>query len=287
MSMGIFNMLKGMNDRKEIPVFKRTPFSIPGCKYSSLRHLLALLPQSDTYIEPFGGTGVVLLNKPATKLEVFNDINSGIYCFYRCLQNKEKLDRLNYLIEHSVQSYEAFIECRDGWMSENEDVSIAYKWYYHIMYSFGRIGRHFGRSTNPKSTLPSIRDSVTEFGYIHNRLKYVILENCDYSQILKRYDDYGVLFYLDPPYYETNTGAYRSELTVNDHAALLNTIFKLKGKVYISTYYNDLYSKQPWDNVHSWNIGSKNIRNTTKDNGLEDREFMPNTDTKEYLYVKD
>ena len=59
-----------------------------GNKTSILSILYALFPLNyERYIEPFGGSGAVLLGKPVPdRFEVLNDYNRNLVNLYRCMQ---------------------------------------------------------------------------------------------------------------------------------------------------------------------------------------------------------
>ena len=40
------------------------------------------LPAHNTYVEPFGGSAAVLLNKPRSKVEIFNDKDGDVVNFF-------------------------------------------------------------------------------------------------------------------------------------------------------------------------------------------------------------
>jgi DNA adenine methylase len=48
-------------------------FPYIGGKYYMLRYILSLIPEHSVYVEVFGGSGKVLLNKEPSKIEVWND----------------------------------------------------------------------------------------------------------------------------------------------------------------------------------------------------------------------
>ncbi len=88
-----------------------------------------------------------------------------------------------------------------------------------------------------------------------NRLRGVVVENKNALEVIKIYDDPGVLFYCDPPYListRSNKGAgtYKHELTDENHIHLAELLWKTKGLVVISGYpselYEELYTKQGW-----------------------------------------
>ena len=78
-----------------IPVSKevvniKTPVSWMGNKTPILNILYALFPrQYNRYIEPFGGSGAVLLGKEQPdKFEVYNDYNRNLVNLFRCMRDR-------------------------------------------------------------------------------------------------------------------------------------------------------------------------------------------------------
>ena len=61
-----------------------------GNKTSILSILYSLFPLNyERYIEPFGGSGAVLLGKPAPdRFEVLNDYNRNLVNLYRCMRDR-------------------------------------------------------------------------------------------------------------------------------------------------------------------------------------------------------
>lgn len=73
-------------------------------------------------------------------------------------------------------------------------------------------------------------------GEVSKRLNKVVIENQDFQQILKNYDKKDALFYLDPPYYETEK-YYPDRFMPEDHIRLRDALANVKGKFILS--YND------------------------------------------------
>lgn len=75
--------------RKKVMTIK-TPVSWMGNKTSILHIIYALFPKSYTrYIEPFGGSGAVLLGKSVPdKFEVYNDYNANLVNLFRCMRDR-------------------------------------------------------------------------------------------------------------------------------------------------------------------------------------------------------
>lgn len=68
------------------------PFRWYGGKYSHLKWLLPQLPETHRYVEPFGGSGSVLLNRDPSPVEVYNDRDSDVTNFFKVLRdNRDEL----------------------------------------------------------------------------------------------------------------------------------------------------------------------------------------------------
>lgn len=83
-------VLRAVGNPAEEVVFIRTPVSWVGNKTNILHILYALFPlKYERYIEPFGGSGAVLLGKTkADKFEVYNDFNHNLVNLFRCMRDR-------------------------------------------------------------------------------------------------------------------------------------------------------------------------------------------------------
>ena len=66
---------------------KKLAFGWYGGKFSHLDWLLPLLPEAHHYCEPFGGSGAVLLNRPPSPVETYNDLDGEVVNFFRALRD--------------------------------------------------------------------------------------------------------------------------------------------------------------------------------------------------------
>jgi len=253
--MNLFNDLDRttqVSDKKDSKVL-RAPFGYPGGKTKSVPNILKHLPYKKIYVEPFGGSAAVLLARQPVDLEVYNDRYGGVVAFYRCLRNPEKYQQLIDYLELTVHSREDFVDAKETWCDESDDVVRAAKWYYMVNYSFAAVGRNYGRSTSSSGVMGGkIRNKLKHFDHLHNRLKRVQIENQDWYDCIRDYDGKDTVFYLDPPYVDAYPGTYKYEMKHDDHRRLLETIFSLRGFCAVSGYSNPLYENQSWDAKYSW-----------------------------------
>lgn len=286
----LFDDLFGMEEeevrRKEV---QRAPYGYVGAKYRSIAHLMKHLPYRYKWVDHFGGSGVVTLNRNESKLEVFNDRYSGVSCFYRCLQKKDTCDALIERLKLTCHSREEFYYCRDTWMRETDTVERAAKWFFMMRTSVISKGHCYARSTNslPPITLPK---ALELFYPVHYRFRDVIVENLDFEVCFNDFDSHNCVHYFDPPYLETDTGIYSGSWTEKDLKRLLNCIENAKGFCALSHYPHKLIDSQPfWTKKEVWHVPiTAEVRAFSKENYKENYKNVQQTDfAKEVLYIKE
>lgn len=291
--LALFNALDVTDEIRERYV--RSPFGYPGGKSRSLEHILPNLPYRDGYGEAFGGSGSVLLARHASDLEIYNDRFGGVTCFYRVLRDPAKLYTLMERLNLTVYSREEFLWCKETWEGVDDEIERAARWFYMHQASFTRQERNFGRATSGKgrSVTSTIRDNLQFFEPCHHRLKYVLIENLDWRQFLKDFDNPGMVFYLDPPYLKYSVGMYKHVMTQQDHIEMCERIFQLQGFVALSGYGDDqtrsIYGRYPWDDVKEWKtINTMTALATTETNQRSEINYeIERLDATELLFIKE
>lgn len=235
----------------EAPII-RAPFGYPGGKFRSVRQILPHLPYRRIYVEPFGGSAAVILARRPSKVEVFNDRYAGVVAFYRVVRDPVKLRALCSRLELTIHAREEWLYAKETWENCADDVERAALWYYMTVYSFGQLGRNFGRATASSVIAGKIQNKLKGFQTIHERFRHIQVENQDWRQCLTDYDHEEAVFYLDPPYLAVHEGAYTHTMTHDDHRELLDTVMSMKAFVAMSGYSNPLYEEQDWDNRYEW-----------------------------------
>ena len=212
-----------------------------------IKHILPLVNsiQHKVYVETFGGGGVVLFTKRPVALEVFNDINSGLYNFMYVLSKPKLFKRFQRRIEVLPYSWELYFDAWDTWKDETDKVERAVKWFIMIRQGFsGKLDRSWSFSVSGKSIATknwmSAIDRLPEYAM---RMRGVQVENRDWRIIHDRYDSPNTLFYLDPPYvHETRrSGGYDDEMNNKEHEDLIENLLTLQGNVVLSGYQHPIY----------------------------------------------
>jgi DNA adenine methylase len=199
-----------------------------------------------TYVEPFGGMASVLLNKPPTDVEVYNDLDLRVWNLFDVLKNhgEEFRRRLNLTLYHELEFNRSLAE------SEGEGVAAAAALYARFRQSFGGMGESFsytkfrsrrGMADVVSGWLSSIEENLPLVIARLQELQYVFRQDAPF--IIEKYDAKHTLFYLDPPYVpETRVaGGYEHEMTEADHRHLLDVIRQCRGHVMLSGYSSSLY----------------------------------------------
>lgn len=268
--------------------YQKGVLSYMGNKYSSLPGIMPHLPYRDGWIDLFGGSGAVTIARRKSKFEVFNDKHSGLISFFKCVQNEDILQELINTIELMPHSRELFVYNKSNWEADQNEVTRAAKFYYMIQSSFSGRGQAFGRDLNTRNTVwRKIHEKLPMFSMIHERFKNVLIENLDFRQCLKDFDGPGVIWYIDPPYVDSNV--YQHGLGRKEHIELCERIFQLEGFVALSGYENDIYDNFSWDEVHQVIVDGRCATLAfDKNNNMQNLQgTVERKERIEYLWIKE
>lgn len=237
-----------------------------GNKTSILHILYALFPLNyERYIEPFGGSGAVLLGKKKPdKFEVYNDFNHNLVNLFQCMRDRPValIEEIGFLNLNSRDDFNRNKELfkdekfKDRFIEEEmEKIQLLFdkptadelielmtrrKLDYNLRraamflkllrYSYSSGGKSFAcQPMNIRSLFGLIQD-------VSIRLNNAVIENQDFEILIKHYDRDNAFFYCDPPYYSSEY-VYQCGFTWDDHLRLKNALANAKGKWLVS--YND------------------------------------------------
>lgn len=220
----------------EGPDMAKPPFPWIGSKEKIAPYILQLFPPKLTqYVEPFGGSGAVLLALPPdpNRLDIYNDLDAELVNLFSCIKECSNvlLRELKFLPIHGrklfeyyrdfvahkevyFQNVQAEIEClgdRSCFTEEQAgellpifqerlalyDVKRAAAYYLAIRGSFSGTINSFGVKGL------DVERFLKLFPPVSARLKDVPLENKNALQLIRERDKKGSLIYADPPYVKT------------------------------------------------------------------------------------
>ena len=214
--------------------------------------LIPMFPPHKVYVEVFGGAGSMLLAKPPSAMEVYNDLNSGLCDFFRVTSDPKLFDAFYRRVGVLPSSRELYYQCCEEWEKQKDIVERVWRWYVVGRQSFGGLfGSSWGFSAGSISnrmstTVQTWIGALASLPELHSRLQRVQVENNDFRKILKTYDSPDTFFYCDPPYVtesrKTET-VYKHEMTDRDHKALVHMLLNLQGTAMLSGYANPIYAK--------------------------------------------
>ncbi len=258
---------------------KLIAFGWYGGKYSHLDWLLPLLPKCHHYCEPFAGSGAVLINRPSSPIETYNDLDGEVVNFFKVLrENKNELVEKIGLTPFSREEFGLACE----YDSELEPLERARRFYVRARQVRTGLAQtaSLGRWANCKDTTRAGMSGVVsrwlgaveQLPDIADRLLRVQIENRPAIEVIRLYDAPKTLFYCDPPYIHGTRGddkAYGYEMSDQDHRALAATLNSVKGMVAISNYdchlMAELYPKSKWRK----HVSPERTIHSTKDKRVE------------------
>lgn len=226
---------------------KLIAFGWYGGKYSHLDWLLPLLPKTQHFCEPFGGSAAVLINREPSPVETYNDLDSEVVNFYRVLReqkdalieqigltpfSREELERAAVEPTENLTELERarrfYVRARQVRTGLAQTAS-AGRWAHCLLTSragmAGAVSRWLG--------------AVEDLNLIAQRLLRVQIEHAPAIEVIRRYDSPQTLFYCDPPYPHDSRGdnkAYAHEMTDDQHRELAAVLRRVQGKVALSSY---------------------------------------------------
>ncbi len=251
----------GVRSRKALPppisglkgARKLIAFGWYGGKFSHLEWLLPLLPPCHHYCEPFSGSAAVLLNRPPSPVETYNDLDGEVVNFFRVLRDQKAA--LIESIGLTPFSREEFsIACTlDPSLEPLERARRFYVRARQVRTGLAQTAS-IGRWANCKNTSRSGMSGVVsrwlggieDLPAIAERLLRVQIENRPALDVITLYDAEQTLFYCDPPYIHNTRGdtkAYGYEMTNREHETLAERLNQVKGYVAISNYECELMDK--------------------------------------------
>ncbi|SDG71244.1 DNA adenine methylase [Dyadobacter soli] len=232
----------------------KTPITYYGGKQNMVRHILPLIPEHHTYIEPFFGGGAIFFAKHPSPAEVVNDINNRLVTFYKVL--KYDFEEIQRLVDETFHSRAQHKESEQVYESQKDEISdpvhCAWSVWVQTNMSFSStIGGGFGYDRRGKSAYRTYNKKNRFTEAYTERLKKVTIESYDVLKVIRAYDAPDAFFYLDPPYVSADQGHYAGYST-EDFRALLDACAGMQGKFLLSSYPEDVLME--YREKHGWKV---------------------------------
>lgn len=224
-----------------------------GGKWKLAPWIVRHFPPHRSYTEAFGGAASVLLQKPRSYAEVYNDLDGEVVNVFRVLRDPAaaaELERRLRLTPFARTEFELAYTPTDDPIEQARRVII------RAFMGFGSAAHNsahatgFRANSNRSGTTPahdwaSYPDQINAFTA---RLQGVILECRPAVEVLRQHDSPDTLHYVDPPYVQATRKPrqqrnYRYEMTDADHRDLAAVLHDLRGMVVLSGYHSALYDE--------------------------------------------
>lgn len=230
-----------------------------GGKWRLAPWVIRHFPRHRVYVEGYGGGGSVLMRKPRSYSEVYNDLDGEVVNFFRVLRDPETAEEL---ARRLMLTPYARAEWRLAYEPTDDPVERARCVVARSFMGFGSDSVKANRKTGFRSnanrvgTTPSV-DWSRYPGHIRSfteRLRGVMIDQRNAIDVIREHDGPETLAYVDPPYphsTRSDVRGYTHELTDDDHVELAAVLRALKGYVVLSGYRCPLYDRlyKGWQRV--------------------------------------
>ena len=197
-----------------------------GGKYLMSPQIIKYFPKHTIYVEPFVGGGGVYFKKTPSQKEIINDLDKNLIGGYR-LVKRAPIDLSLYRKDlNTIPKLQAFLKSKNNTVVDKITKEIIYSCNGFGSHPVSRTTPKLLKGTNPYGKLKNIQD-------YKNRMKNTTIKNVDYKKVIKEYDSKDTLFYLDPPYEESDKSKLYYD-SVLDYEELANILKQIKGKFLLS-----------------------------------------------------
>lgn len=237
-----------------MPAPSRPVLRYHGGKWRLAPWIVEQFPAHRAYVEPYAGGASVLLQKPRSHTEVYNDLWDEVVNVFRILRDPRQAERLRVMCYLTPFSRTEMIESDQ---MAPDPLERARRLIYRSFSGFGSASANSLHKTGFRS---NSRDSgaapssdwanwPSHIPAFVERLRGVTIENRPALEVIQQFDREDTLIYVDPPYVwdvrrarRRNT-AYQHEMNDDDHRELAEVLKSCKGMVVISGYVSDLYDE--------------------------------------------
>lgn len=222
-----------------------------GGKWRIAPWVVGHFPKHRVYVEPFGGAASVLMRKPRSYAEVYNDLDSAVVNLFQVLRDSVQAEELERQIRLTPFARDEFL---GAYEESDNPIEQARRMVVRSFMAHGSSGacrnsrsgfrgdcnRPGGTPAHDWQTWPDCIAQITQ------RLAGVVIENRDYADVINRYAAPDTLIYVEPPYMARTRGSfgvYRHELTDTQHAEMAALLQATDAMVIMSGYSSGEYAE--------------------------------------------
>lgn len=250
----------------------------PGAKARLAPWIIDHLPAHNTYVELFGGSAGVLVQKPESINEIYNDLDGDLVQFFRVLRDQsESLLAWLRRTPYSRELYEEFADEFYAGDRPRDPIERAGRFWYLRQAGFNgklRERQPFSTSTSARgypcdSQARNYHRSRERLEAFADRFEAVTIECLDYGEIIDRYDSDTTVFYADPPYVDDHLSNRYYSNDEFDHARLAEQLSDIDGEAVVS--YEAIPDAIPddWMVLERDRTSTLSRGNTEEKNGVE------------------
>jgi DNA adenine methylase len=234
-----------------------------GGKWRLAPWICAHFPAHRVYVEPFGGAASVLLRKPRSYGEIYNDLDGEIVNVFRVLRDQGAALRAALELTPFARA-----EFAESYTPHPDPVEQARRTIVRSFQGFGSAAvcgetSGFRANSTRSGTTPAHdwRSYPQHLPALIDRLRGVVIEQRDAMDVMQEHDGPDTLHYVDPPYVHSTRSAktrgtvtrkaYKHEMDDDQHRALAAALAKLRGMVVVSGYRCELYDEvfEGWQRI--------------------------------------
>jgi len=225
-----------------------------GGKWRLAPWIISHFPPHRVYVEPYGGAASVLLRKPRSYAEIYNDLSGEIVNLFKVVRERgSDLRRALQLTPFARDEY------AESFAVSDDPVEQARRTAVRSFMGFGSnalqrsVRSGFRANSNRSGTTPAHdwNNYPAALGATIERLRGVVIENRNAADVILTHDSPDTLHYCDPPYVHATRGmkahghhGYDHEMSDEEHIAFLRTVAGVRGMVVISGYDCPIYNEQ-------------------------------------------
>lgn len=173
----------------------------------------------------------MFFSKSPSKVEVVNDLNGELINLYRVIQHH--IDEFVRQFRWALISRQMYRWLQMQPCEPLTDIQRAARFFYLQKMGFGAkvVGQNFGTSavSPPRLNLLRIEEDLST---AHLRLSRVVIEHLSWDDCVSKYDRPDTLFYLDPPYWQTE--GYGLDFPFDQYELLVERMRAIAGKAVMS-----------------------------------------------------